>query len=115
MIIAIDFDGTICRDQYPDIGGLQPYAKDTINKLYDEGHYIIIWTCRENALLLDAINWLLDNGVRFHRVNAHNPDNIERYGGNTRKVSADMYIDDRQIGGLPTWNQIYKIINQKLD
>lgn len=107
MIIAIDFDGTICTGKYPDIDGLQPYAKEMINKLYADGHYIIIWTCRENGMLLKAINWLLDNGIKFHRINDHNPENLVKYGGNTRKVYAHLYIDDKQVGGLPRWDEIY--------
>lgn len=107
MIIAIDFDGTICTGKYPDIDGLQPYAKENINKLYDDGHYIIIWTCRENEMLLMAINWLLDNDIKFHRINDHNPENLAKYGGNTRKVYAHLYIDDKQVGGLPRWDEIY--------
>jgi len=107
MIIAIDFDGTICRGKYPNIDGLQPYAKEVINKLYDDGHFLIIWTCRENEMLLKALNWLLENGIKFHRVNDHNPDNLKKYGGNTRKVYAHLYIDDKQVGGLPCWDKIY--------
>lgn len=111
MIIAIDFDGTICRGKYPIIDGLQPYAKEIINKLYDDGHYIIIWTCRENERLLTATNWLLEQGINFHRINDHNPENLRIYGGNTRKIYAHLYIDDKQVGGLPTWNEIYQYVN----
>jgi len=107
MIIAIDFDGTICSGTYPNIDSVKPYAKEVINKLYDDGHYIIIWTCRENEMLLKAINWLLDNGIKFHRVNDHNPENLAKYGGSTRKVYAHLYVDDKQVGLLPDWNQIY--------
>lgn len=112
MIIAIDFDGTICRNQYPEIGVIQPYAREIINRLHNDGHYIIIWTCRENEMLLQAVNWLLDNGIKFHKINDHNPENLAKYGGNTRKVYADIYIDDKQIGGLPLWKDIYNYINE---
>lgn len=115
MIIAIDFDGTICRGEYPNIDGLQPFAKETINRLHDDGHYIIIWTCRENEKLLKAVNWLLENGVKFDRVNDHQPDNLAQYGGNTRKVYANLYIDDKQVGGLPPWDKIYDHVRELID
>jgi len=110
MIIAIDFDNTICRSTYPVIEGLQPYAKEVINKLYDEGHYIILWTCRAGIELENALNFLLLNGIPFHRINDHHPDMVELYGGNSRKVYADVYIDDKQVGGLPSWLSIYEIL-----
>jgi hydroxymethylpyrimidine pyrophosphatase-like HAD family hydrolase len=113
MIIAIDFDGTICRGKYPAIDGLQPYAKDVINRLYDEGHYIIIWTCRRGDCLTEAINFLLEKGVKFSRINDCSPEIVKQYGNNSRKVYAHLYIDDKQVGGLPTWNEIYEYAHQK--
>ena len=112
MIIAIDFDGTICRGTYPNIEGLQPDACKYINKMYADGHYIIIWTCRTGNRLLEAINFLLERGVRFSRVNDHNPANAAEYGVDGKKVYADVYIDDKQVGGLPTWAEIYEYIKQ---
>jgi hypothetical protein len=103
MIIAIDFDGTICRGEYPAIEGLQPYARESVNQLQEQGHYIIIWTCRTNGHLLTAINWLLAQGIKFNRVNAGNPDNVAKYGDEGPKVYADVYIDDRNLGGFPGW------------
>lgn len=111
MIIAVDFDGTIVRGMYPGIGPLQPDAVKCINRLYDDGHYIIIWTCRDGALLLAAINSLLAAGVKFHRVNDDEPGNLTKYGGAGRKVYADVYVDDRQVGGLPPWREIYEKIS----
>ncbi|MDL2308529.1 hypothetical protein LJC68_03320 [Bacteroidales bacterium OttesenSCG-928-B11] len=108
MIIAIDFDGTICQNEYPGIGALYADAKKVINQLHEDGHYIIIWTCRENERLLTAVNWLLENGIKFHRINDHQPENLAKYGGNTRKVYAHLYIDDKQVGGLPSWDEIYE-------
>lgn len=114
MIIAIDFDGTISRGKYPAIDGLQPYAVDTINALYDAGHYIIINTCRSGEQLLEAINWMLHQGIRFHRVNDNNPDSTAKYGSNSRKIYAHLYIDDKNLGGFPGWLQSYEVI-QKLE
>ncbi len=105
MILSIDFDGTISRGTYPAIDGLQPYAKECINKLYHDGHYIIINTCRSNGELLEAINWLLDRRIPFDRVNDNNPDMIGLHQNNSRKIFADIYIDDRNLFGFPGWKE----------
>lgn len=110
MIIAIDFDGTICRGSFPTITGAMPYAQEVINHLHSEGHYIIIWTCRTGQNLIDAINWLLANKIEFDRVNDHNPDNVAKYGEGGKKVYAHCYIDDKNIGGFPGWHQAYAMI-----
>ncbi len=69
-------------------------------------------TPRSNGdLLLEAINWLLDKGFPFDRVNDNAPFNVAKYNGaNTRKVYADVYIDDHNVGGLPPWEEIYRLI-----
>lgn len=111
MNIAIDFDGTIVFNCYPSIGTLRPDAKRYINALHAEGHYIIIWTCRTGVRLIEAINFLLSAGIKFDRINSGNPDNIAAYGGEGSKLFADVYIDDRQVGGLPPWKDMYEIIS----
>lgn len=103
MILSIDFDGTICRGNFPEIAGLQPYAVECINALYDAGHYIIINTCRSGDQLIDAVNWLLQQGIRFHRVNDNEPSNVVLYGNNSRKIYAHLYLDDKNLGGFPGW------------
>ena len=103
MIIAIDFDGTICRGKYPSIAGIQPYAKETINKLFASGHYLIINTCRSGESLLEAINWMLTQGITFSRVNDNHPEESARYNNNSRKIYAHLYIDDKNLGGFPGW------------
>ena len=113
MIIAIDFDGTIVRDMYPAIGKLRPDAVKCINKLYDDGHYIIIWTCREGIRLYAATRFLDMMGVKYHKVNGDEPGNLEKFGSAGRKVYADVYIDDRQPGGLPPWQEIYERISKR--
>lgn len=104
MIIAVDFDGTIARSEFPAIKGEMPSAKTALCNLHDAGHYIIIWTCRQGKDLLDAINWLLERGIPFDRVNDHNPDNAKKYGNGGNKVYADCYIDDKNLGGFAGWN-----------
>ena len=113
MIIAVDFDGTLCRGTYPDIDGPQPYAAEVMKKLKADGHYLILWTCRRGERLEAALNWLLDQGIPFDRINAHNPQNLALYGDDTRKVYAHCYIDDKNVGGLPTWPEIYDWITEQ--
>lgn len=111
-IIAIDFDGTISTGRYPAIDGLRPGAKEAINALYTEGCYIIINTCRSGQQLLDAINFMLHVGVKFDRVNDNHPLESAKYNNNSRKIFAHIYIDDKQIGGLPPWESIYDYITE---
>lgn len=103
MTIAIDFDGTIVENKYPRIGQLLPYAPESIRKLYQDGHCIIIWTSRDGRQLLDAVNFLLQNNIPFHRVNDNIPENTRQFGSNSRKVFADIYIDDRNLFGFSGW------------
>lgn len=110
MIIAIDFDGTLHTGKWPEIGVPQPYAQDALRKLKADGHYLILWTCRTGERLTEAINWMLENNLPFDRVNEHHPDGIRMYGSKSRKVHAHLYIDDKQLGGLPTWDNIYDYI-----
>jgi len=115
MIIAIDFDGTIVEDQFPCIGEMVEGAKEAINRLKEEGYYIIIWTCRSHIRLLEAIEWLAKQGIHYDKINESCPTNVERYSGiDTRKVYADIYIDDKMLGKLPTWDEIYWIVRDLL-
>ena len=112
MIIAIDFDGTISRGKFPAIDGLQPYAKDVINRLFEAGHYLIINTCRSGEQCLEAVNFMLQQGIPFNRVNDNHPDQIAQYNNNSRKIYAHVYIDDKNLGGFPGWLQAEETINQ---
>lgn len=113
MIIAVDFDGTICRGTYPAIEGEQPYAAEVMRKLKADGHYLILWTCRCGDRLEEALNWLLEHDIPIDRINAHEPGNLALYGDNARKVYAHCYIDDKQVGGLPSWPEIYDWITDQ--
>lgn len=113
MIIAVDFDGTIARSNYPVILGEQPYAGEVLRQLHEDGHYIIIWTCRCGVHLLKAINWLLERGIPFDRVNDHNPENVEKYGEGGNKVYAHVYIDDKNVGGFPGWRECLETIRSQ--
>lgn len=96
-IIAVDFDGTICENAYPEIG--EPHWK-IINSLILEqskGTKIILWTCRQEQYLEDAIRKCKEWGIEFDSINENLPELIEKYGNNCRKVSATEYWDDRAV------------------
>jgi hydroxymethylpyrimidine pyrophosphatase-like HAD family hydrolase len=108
MIIAIDFDGTIVEHDYPRIGKIRENARVSINMLKALGNTVIIWTCRyKKRDLYNMISWLQENNISYDYVNCNHPG-IDFYP--EPKIYADIYIDDRQVGGLPSWEQIYKII-----
>ena len=74
-ILALDFDNTIVYNDFPEAGILKEGAKEIINKLYDEGFYIIIWTSRyipEHIKI--ASDFLKINGVKFHVFNDNYPE-----------------------------------------
>ena len=113
LVLAIDFDGTIAEDKYPLIGNKRKGVSKWINKLYDEGHYIIINTCRAGFFQGDAEAFLKENNIKYHYINCNHPDLISYYGSDCRKISADIYIDDKGLIILPSWKQKYKIIQKK--
>ena len=113
MIIAIDFDGTIVENRYPEIGDPIPDAAETIRYLALDGHYIIINTCRSNDDAIAAVNYLRRECIPFDAINDNHPEHIEKYGNNCRKIYAHCYIDDKQVGGLPKWSEIYRYITKQ--
>ena len=107
MIIAVHFDGTIVRHRYPKIGEELPFATETLRMLIREGHRLILWTVREGKLLDEAIEWCRDRGVEFYAINRDFPEEDATGSGFSRKLKADLFIDDRSFGGLPDWGTIY--------
>ncbi|MDO4190746.1 MAG: hypothetical protein Q4D14_03535 [Bacteroidales bacterium] len=108
MRIAVDFDGTIVEHAYPEIGKPIPFAIDVLKRLQNDGHQIILWTVREGKLLDDAVAYCRQRGLEFYAVNRNHPeDNI---AFDPRKLSVELFIDDRNLGGLPAWGVIYQMI-----
>lgn len=101
--IAIDFDGTIVHDEYPKIGSIIDGAKDTINMLHNLGIIIIINSCRTGKYEQEAKQFLLDKDIHFDYFNENDPVLIEKFGTDTRKISADLYIDDKNLFGTACW------------
>ena len=107
LTIAIDFDGTIVEDEYPRIGRPIIFAFETLKKLQDEGHRLILWTYRKGRTLEEAVNFCEENGIVFYAVNKSFPEE-EFDVSYSRKIHADVFIDDRNIGGLKSWGEIYQ-------
>lgn len=114
MIIAVDFDGTIVEHRYPKIGEEVPFATQALKMLIKEQHRLILWTVREGKLLEEALDWCKARGVEFYAVNRDYPEEKDDHKGFSRKIKADVFIDDRNLGGLPDWGMIYRMINEKL-
>lgn len=115
MIIAVDFDGTIVEHRYPEIGKEKPFAISTLKKLQAERHQLILWTVREGRLLNEAVEFCASRGLEFYAVNANYPDEkVEQRLSPCRKLSADLFIDDRNVGGMLDWGEIYNMIHQDL-
>ena len=97
-IIAVDFDGTLCENKCPDIGEPNKDMLNYIKKRRRNGCKIILWTCRDGKMLEDAVTWCKEQGLEFDAVNENLPEIIERYGNDSRKIFAHIYIDDRAYG-----------------
>jgi len=107
LTIAIDFDGTIVEDEYPEIGKAKLFAFETLRKLQEKGYRLILWTYRNGETLDRAILFCEENGISFYAVNKSFPE--EEFDSNySRKINADIFIDDRNFGGLSGWGEIYQ-------
>ncbi|MBP8944632.1 MAG: hypothetical protein KBG25_01815 [Paludibacteraceae bacterium] len=110
MIIAVDFDGTIVKHAYPKIGTEIPFAIEALKRLQTEyQHRIILWTVRQGKELEEAVEYCRKRGLEFYAVNKNYPEETEN-DSQSRKIRADIYIDDRNLGGLPDWGVIYQMI-----
>lgn len=115
MVIAVDFDGTIVEHRYPSIGKELPFAIETLRKLAAEGHRLILWTVREGQCLDEAVEFCRNRGLEFYAVNRDYPEEDKETNSSfTRKIKADLWIDDRNLGGLPDWGTIYEMIQNDL-
>lgn len=115
MTIAVDFDGTIVEHRYPAIGKEIPFAIETLKQLQRDRHRLILWTVREGRLLDEAVAFCRERGLEFYAVNRDYPEEeAERNNHYSRKLKADLFIDDRNLGGLPDWGTIYRMVSEKL-
>jgi hypothetical protein len=110
-IVVIDFDETIAVGNWPVIEKLNPNAKKVITQLH-KNNTIIINTCRSGRYEGQAEDFLKANDVPYDWINCNVPELIHYYGQDCRKISGTVYIDDKNLGGIPTdWDEIYTILN----
>jgi hydroxymethylpyrimidine pyrophosphatase-like HAD family hydrolase len=112
MIIAVDFDGTIVEHKFPRMGKEIPYAIETLKQIQKKGHKLILWTYRSGKELEEAVEFCEKRGLFFHAIN-NNFDGEEFDNTYSRKIYADIYIDDRNLLGIPEWKKIYEMIMEK--
>ena len=107
--IAVDFDGTIVEHEYPEIGKEKLFAFQTLKELEKRGASIILWTFRAGKELDEAVEFCRKNGLEFYAVNKNYPEEVFDETV-SRKINADIYIDDRNIGGFPGWSEVWQIL-----
>jgi hydroxymethylpyrimidine pyrophosphatase-like HAD family hydrolase len=108
--IAVDFDGTIVEHEYPAIGKEKLFAFQTLKELQKRGYQLILWTYRAGKELDAAVDFCRRNGIEFYAVNSNYPEEI--LDENTsRKIYADIYIDDKNLGGFPGWSEVWQMLN----
>lgn len=116
MTIAVDFDGTIVSHAYPKIGRELPGAISTLRRLQGDGHRLILWTVREGELLDAAVSFCRERGLEFFAVNENytGEKRVDTAGAGSgcRKLNADLYIDDRNVGGFPGWEAVGRMVRK---
>ncbi len=110
MKIAIDFDGTIVEHKFPAIGKEFLFAFETMRELQKQKHQLILWTYRSGKELEEAVDFCREKGIEFYAVNKNYPE--ETWDESIpRKIQADVYIDDRNLGGFPGWSTAWLLLN----
>ena len=109
-IYAVDFDGTLCENAWPDIGKPNHSLISTLKKAREKGDKVILWTCRTADRLDDAVAWCKEQGLEFDAVNENLPEIIGQFGTESRKVFADIYIDDKAINPDKTMNLMMQMM-----
>lgn len=100
-IIAVDFDGTLCENKWPEIGEPNNELIAYLKKRQEAGDKLILWTCRTNYRLAEAVYWCGKHDLYFDAVNENLRETLEWMHGDSRKIFADEYIDDRSLLFIP--------------
>ena len=111
MKLAIDFDGTIVEHKYPAIGKEMHFAFQTLDALQKQGHQLILWTYRSGKALDEAVEFCRKNGIEFYAINKSYPEEEFDENESSRKIMADIFIDDKNFGGFPGWGEVWHKIN----
>jgi hypothetical protein len=109
MKIAVDFDGTIVEHKYPEIGEEFLFAIETLKELQRQKHLLILWTFRSGQYLEEAVEYCRKRGLEFYAVNKNYPEEVFDEL-TSRKINADLFIDDRNLGGFPGWSVVFEMI-----
>lgn len=96
-IIAVDFDGTLCYSNWPELGEPNKPLIEYLQAQQRSGNKLILWTCRAGEALEKAVSWCKDQNLTFDAVNDNLPEVIKMYGTNSRKITCDYYIDDKAV------------------
>ncbi len=111
MVIAVDFDGTIVEDCYPEIGDPKIFAFETLIEFQKHNHQLILWTTRTGNELKQAVDYCKSNGVEFYAVNASYPE--EQFVGKaSRKINCDVFLSEKNIGGMPGWGETWQELKE---
>ena len=94
MIYAVDFDGTLCENAWPEIGTPNTHLIRVLNAFKEKGDRLILWTCRSGSKLTEAVEWCKERGLEFDAINENLPEIIAAFDGESRKIFANVYIDD---------------------
>ena len=108
--ISVDFDGTIVEHDYPKIGKERLFAFRTLKELEKQGASLILWTFRTGKELEEAVEYCRNNGIEFYAINRNYPEEVIDETV-SRKIDADIYIDDKNLGGFPGWSEVWQILN----
>ncbi len=95
MIYAVDFDGTLSLGEWPEVGPVNDKLVNFLIRRQRQGDKVILWTCRAGEPLKDAVEFCRRYGLIFDAVNDNLPEIVAQYGSNSRKITCDVYIDDR--------------------
>lgn len=110
-VIAVDFDGTIVEHKFPEIGREMMFAFATLKELKAKGHRLILWTYRNGKELEEAVEFCRENGMEFFAVNENFPGEMHEIKDYSRKINADIFIDDRNVGGFLGWDVVWQTLH----
>ncbi len=111
-VIAVDFDGTMAEEAYPLIGPEIPGSVEGVKRIQELGFEAIIWTCRAGEPLEKAKKWLEERGLSITYFNENSQPMIDHWGTDPRKIAAELYIDDRIVGGFPGWQKVIEEVER---
>ena len=97
QIIAVDFDGTLCFSNWPELGEPNGRLIEFLRTWREKGNKLILWTCRAGEPLENAVSWCREQGLVFDAINDNLPETIAYYGNNSRKITCDLYIEDKAV------------------